>query len=488
LLVATLSGLAGGCALPPAHPPQTVAELDHHRRSGTQEFPNRTIVLHNVRRVLANDLPPEQRLESLKVVERVDAPEAEAYPALAGGLSDAQTPRPVRLAVLAFLARRDYPALADQVASALPQASDPRMRTALLEWLENHPSPVALADVVKLWAAEKTYSQESETRFRTIVERISGQAWDQALLDGLNASDFAARGSAVEILTLRFKADALQKRILATEAQSDTMRALQYLTDAFDYLPRTRRELLAAVTMYGGGAQRLRLASELAQKWRPEGYQFNIRDCHLLGSLAGDPPRKPIDRQGLCRDISAAVAARRGGPAMGDAGWRQRVFRRGRLVDFDSQMESLSLADLWSLYLINEMLDRPRMREALRIMAERDRADTQTQWGGLVTCDQGQAEAKLYPPAARRGDDQYVPSELMLTDALDALCSLVGHFDQVVENPSWIGPSKQELEFAKDWNISGLVLSSLVGGKIDAMYYNPEGVVVDLGEVPVGPK
>ena len=109
VVLAAVLAAATGCERLPSHPPETVVELDDHLRSGQQEFPARTIVMHNVRRVTAGDLTAEERLESLRVVERMDRPESpdtDAYAALASALGDSATPNRVRLGVLGFLVRR----------------------------------------------------------------------------------------------------------------------------------------------------------------------------------------------------------------------------------------------------------------------------------------------------------------------------------------------------------------------------------------------
>jgi len=472
-----------GCQQPPAHPPQSLAALEAHRESGSQDFTDRTIALHNVRRVLDKSLPADQRVASMQVVERLDAAYAEAYPALARVLSEADAPPALCHGVLALLIGRNYPGLDKHVVAALPHATDAKLRAALVAWLLEHPSPNLLTDVVKLWAAEGKAEPEVESRFRRIVERMSASDWDTALLNAINAENFFARGSAIEVLAARIPAVRLRREIALLPARTPAAQAMKYFSERFAYVPKTGRELLCCVVLHGRERQRLDLAAKLAYEWQLRyEYSFNVRDFHLLSRLAGDPLRKPLQRRELIREISRGIAVRAGSAGPGRVS--RPVFRGRRLVSFSAQAESLSTADLWNLLLINEMLNRPRVRLALKIMAERDSEDRQTQWGGLVRYDQGQADAKLYPPTEKRGDDQYVPPQQWLEDAIDSMAFFVGHFRRPVNDVSQADPSQRELALAKEHNLYGLILASVSPATVRAMYLNPEGTIVDLGIFP----
>lgn len=480
-------GLAlGGCDQLPAHPPRTVSQYAQHRRSGSQEYTPHTIALHNTDRVLNDSLSASERIESLRVLEHVDTVDEQICPNLATVLTSQSAPAPVRQAVLAFLAERDMPGLAEYVSEMLPRVGDVRLRATLLEWLRKHPSRASLAPIVKLWAAEKPISDENEARYRLLVERISGKRWSEALLEGLNKKSFFARGSAIEILASRLGPARLRRRVSAMKPQTQAVRVLKYFSDHFGYVPGTRRELLASVMLYRRGVSHLTPAERIANQWQNKyDYCFNIRHYHLLSRLAADPLRKSLSRMQMIIEISGGIARRRrAGPVMpaGAKGGQRRIFRRGRLVNFDSQTDGLMIADLWNLMLIGEMLDRGRFRSALKITADQDRADTDSRRGGLIKYDQGKAEALLYRPEAKQGDDQYLPTRRMLNDAIDCLCYFVGHFSKDIVNTSRIGPGEKELAFAAKYNVCGVVFTTIAGGRMNATYFTPEGIVIDLGE------
>ena len=477
----------GGCKPLPTRPPENLVELRRAKGREGKAFTHDAIALHNLRRVLKEDLAAPARVESLRVIEAVDAPESEICPALAQVMARPKTPPKLHQAVVAFLAKRRYVGLAPSMVPALKGAADPTQRKSILKWILEHPSPEVLVEVVKLWAAEKSTTAEMELTYRQIVERSAKKKWDQALLEGLNQKEFFARGSAIEILVSRIPAKTLQRRIAALKPQTVAVLTMQGFARGFGHLPKTRRELLAAVTLYRRRHRYMTPASRLASKWRVTyRYRFNIRDFHLLSALAADPLRDTgMSRAKLAAAVSRAIARRRAVSAEGIRVFRRSrktVFRRGRLVDFDGQVESLSMGDLWNLFLLNEMLSRPRVARMLDVTAQRDRADRATQWGGLIFYESGQCEAKLYWPAAKRGDDSYVPSGRMMLDATDSMGFFIGHFSRASQDPAWAGPTDKELALAKAHNLCGLVITSVGRGKLNAAYLNPRGTVVDLGD------
>ena len=165
---------------------------------------------------------------------------------------------------------------------------------------------------------------------------------------------------------------------------------------------------------------------------------------------------------------------------------RRKVARPVGPYDFSDQfgkhLESLTLADLWNLLLLDEMLTRPRVRTALQVVSQRDRADTRSAWGGLVFYEVGQAEAKLYPPSYdfAASDLAYRPTLQAVQDGRHALCRFHGHFEKM-DNTDRAGPTAEELRAAKDENVYGLVLTRLGEAALCAHYYNPKGIVVSLG-------
>jgi len=471
--------LATTVAVPadPGRPPVSIDEYESRTQRPADSYSAYVIRVHNLQRVLDPDLRVGERIESLRLVNRLRPGDATARKQFATLLVDPQTPGGLRDAILEYLLRADHPGLGTHVVKALPGLErDSPLRDAIFDWLARNPTPGILTEIVKIWAQEKVAGPD-EPRFRNIVEKVTKLQWHRALLAGLNTPDFFARGSAIEILTARLDARGLRREITRIAPKTSAMEAMRAFAEQFDYVPAGARELVSTVAVFKTGSAMLRDAAVRNRQWGQDaGYRFNIRDFHLLGRLARDPLRKPLSRKELHVQLRQAVAGRRhiGAAAAGQSA--------GKTDNFVLQADELTVADLWNLYLLNEMLERPRVKLALRIMADRDRHDTRGAWGGLVVYEQGRATARLYPAAEESGGDdkRYAPSRRMRIDSRDALCRFVGHFERR-SNARRAGPTAEELQDARDENYYGLVLTTTSGSEFCAHYYNPRGIVISLG-------
>ena len=448
-----------GCEPVQTTPPENLPQLQQHQAARQPEYTGRTIALHNLRRVLSDDIPTPERVESMKVIQTLNVDDTDTRAALSEALTAQTLPPAVRQPIVAYLG-----------GAAATTATSTVQETLL-------------GDVVKQWAAAGKLTGAQELQYRQTVERMSGKPWDQALLEGLNRTEKFPRGSALEVLAGRLPLTTLAKKINALTPRTAAVLAMQNFSRRFAYLPRTRAELLSCVIVSAHGRGQLITTSRQAALWRTsDKYVFNVRDFHLISSLTSDGLRDAnLNRMKLVPMISQAIAARRR-VAGGLGGARRNVFRCGRMVDFDSQVPNLTLADLWNLKLLSDMIDRGRVRRMLGVTARQDHADRTTQWGGLISYAAGQAEAKLYWPAEKRGDEAYVPSRKMMLSASDSLAYFVGHFSRAVTEPAWTGPSDAELKFAKDNNVHGVVFTNAGANRINAAYFTPRGFVVDLGD------
>src|SRR5208337_2617549 len=93
--------------------------------------------------------------------------------------------------------------------------------------------------------------------------------------------------------------------------KSDAMIALQTCIDSFDYLPTAGGELLSAVYLYKSRRDGFAQAARTNSAWRDTyGYKFNIRDFHLLRSLAADADHNQATRGQLVADLTRQIGSR----------------------------------------------------------------------------------------------------------------------------------------------------------------------------------
>jgi hypothetical protein len=480
LAMLALAGCSGGLYPPPPRTPEQV-EADRTRQDGG--YARRTVILYNLQRVLDPMRSVRIRIESIKVVAREGGDERWAQDRLAQVLDESDAPAEVTEAVLKVLLKQDYPGLAGKVVDLLPKLpTESPLRGQIVSWLDRNAGDDALAEVVVLWAQEPADSS-ADARYRKMVEQMASAPWEQALIAALNSDAFEAKGSALEILHARIHPSQLRDRFQRLTPRTDALRGIRAFLDAFDYLPATGEDLLTIVQLRAQESEGIEPAGQLFRKWSSrDGYVFRLEDFHLLSRLSTDPLRKDVRRQQLLLDLGQTLKTRTHLSYSGD--------NRGQAVEspFWSHADRLSTADLWRLYLLNEMLTNRNVQAALYVTARKDRADKQSSWGGLVRYVSGRAQAYYYRSnvVEAGGNTQvYVPSRRAYRDARNSLCWFLAHFEKV-DNAGRAGPDSDEIASMKQRDQSGVIFTSVSNETFTAHWYNHRGTVISLGVLPYG--
>lgn len=502
ILVCALVGLISGCARPIGHPPYSVREYDALLASNPHGYTKHTILQANIQRVLDNRLRESQRIESMRLVEKLANGNSQVSGMIAILVKDETCPPALRQQVQAFLIRQGLAAAdvdipktpATEVASAEPSPAEPTTvkpapeivapsqltpapeskTPSVLDRFNGKTSAKVLSDVVILWAEESVDGQQ-ENDFRRLVERITGSKWDNALLEALNAQDFYARGSAIQVLSARVPQTIVIDRLANMTAKTPAIEAMQVFASKFGYVPSTRQELLSCVLLHRTAPELLDDAARLHAEWKRRYlYQFKTRDLHLLSRLGGDPVREKLTRTELMLRLASAFG--------------KRSHPDTAVTDFRKQADSLTVADLWNLFLLNEMLEKEQIDKALAIVADQIRREPASPRGGLVFYENGQANAKLYPDAeGDTGDDMdYRPSKTLVRAGRDAMCRFQVRFKRVYDSSKAFATTEDILRANED-NAYGLILTTVDENHFSAVYYKPSGTMVSLGLFPLNP-
>lgn len=172
----------------------------------------------------------------------------------------------------------------------------------------------------------------------------------------------------------------------------------------------------------------------------------------------------------------------------------------------------LTWADVLVVLCLDEIVRRPEATRTLFEQADLDRKDTTTEYGGLLLPPRASdgvpgsppppptptpaaggtavpdATAwyvpRLFPPQAgqRRNDRSFDVSDDMIRASDRAIAQYHFHV-QSVRNSEFAGPSPEDRAFAKRWGRNCLVVTSVNDEEMDVDYYQPNGVVVDLGTI-----
>jgi hypothetical protein len=163
---------------------------------------------------------------------------------------------------------------------------------------------------------------------------------------------------------------------------------------------------------------------------------------------------------------------------------------RGSVERLDSWAERLSWADLVSLLVLDDAVQNPSMALTIAEQAELDRDDRTSEYGGVIEAVRSAdgsvlgTRAVLFPPRQRDrvGDDRFIASRDMLEYSDRALA----HYHLQVQKPrnyQYAGPSSGDLRYAQLSGRTCLVFTSISMERLNVDLYQPDGVVIDLGEV-----
>ncbi|MEL7472763.1 MAG: hypothetical protein AAGK04_05535 [Planctomycetota bacterium] len=204
----------------------------------------------------------------------------------------------------------------------------------------------------------------------------------------------------------------------------------------------------------------------------------------LRWTAARESSRLNESRDTLLRELDARLADRTLIQRTADSG----PFGRNRGERLRDQAGSLRWADLITILAIDDAIASSTTRRALHGQAEADHADDSTEYGGALepVADGGMAYRAipyLPRPTQREHDRKYIPPIELIEGTNRALAHY--HFHAHRENnESFAGPGEGDLLYAARSGRSCLVFTSIRGGGLAVDYFQPNGVVVDLGVLP----
>jgi len=144
--------------------------------------------------------------------------------------------------------------------------------------------------------------------------------------------------------------------------------------------------------------------------------------------------------------------------------------------------EKLCWGDLVAAELFQSVVREPNVARALFAQTDADRADRSTEYGGAMVYEDGQYLVKLFKPMMRVHDLKFFPSDEMVQRLYTGLAHYHYHA-QEKKNSHYAGPGVGDLKMAAELNFHFLVFTSIDEDTLNVDYYQPDGVVVDLGTV-----
>jgi hypothetical protein len=149
--------------------------------------------------------------------------------------------------------------------------------------------------------------------------------------------------------------------------------------------------------------------------------------------------------------------------------------------------DKLRWGDVLTALVTDEALHAPAVGPTLFQQVEADRRDTSTEYGGIfesLTSPAGAFRARLFPPrpGQRLNDDRFVASEDLIAASDRALAQYHFHA-QRPRNDTLAGPSREDLAYSLRSGRTCVVLTSVDDSTLNVDYYQPDGIILDLGDL-----
>ncbi len=164
--------------------------------------------------------------------------------------------------------------------------------------------------------------------------------------------------------------------------------------------------------------------------------------------------------------------------------------RRETSERLDAWAGRMSWGDALAVLMIDDAVRSPGVTAALFQQVALDRQDTRTEYGGVIEAVSGPdgrtgaCRVVLFPPRPRDrvSDERFIASHDMIRYADRALAQYHLHV-QRPRNTKYAGPSGGDLRNARLSGRNSVVFTSLSETRLGVDFYQPDGVVLDLGEI-----
>lgn len=306
-----------------------------------------------------------------------------------------------------------------------------------------------------------------------------GQRWDQR-----------ARADAWDVLDRIDNDGAWRRRAIAegVGAGSPVLEQLRAGLRDLRCLPRTGGELIWLDSLLDPAKTENRrwwaeATAAIASVDAVKAPQLELRHAEVIRwAKARRPDLLARSREELLADLKARLEDRRLFRRVAES----TDFVRPAREDLDHWSASLRWPDLLTFIVIDDMIREPAIIASIAQQIGVDRRDTTTEYGGLLEIIGSEPRVTLYPPrgSTRVGDTRFIASEDMLTRSDRAIAHYHFHA-QSDRNERAAGPSDEDLRYARNLGRTCFVLTTIRSGVADLDVYQPDGVVIDLGEVKI---
>lgn len=351
----------------------------------------------------------------------------------------------------------------------------------LIEKAAQRGEPSFTPALVRSYARASQLVPDSERPERDAILALNpGKAVEQVVwkvcVDEAGALSLATRVDAWTLTNRLSSEEDVRARLMSTPSDDSLLLDLQSAA-WLGSLPRNREGVLRLMQLRGEAnrafwedarSRAMALSSEQKQ---------GLALRHLGALKHAGVKQLALDRSQLLSRVSHRLPGEPGAVRT-QAG----VMRQLPAESLGEHAGALCWADLLAIDLLLDALGDPILVHELFRQADTDLADTTTEHGGVLDMVDGRFVAEPFLPVIRAHDQMFYSSEALIQRMYTGLFHYHFHAQKHM-NAEYAGPGAGDLAFVENLQASAVVFTFLDRDTLGVDYYQPGGVVIDLGVI-----
>ena len=369
------------------------------------------------------------------------------------------------------------------IAQGLTNTPDIEVAELLLLKLEILSHPAA----VKYLAMYRPHNDTFKARAIGLCERISGTKHPLYALAIVNTDQSISDDYEFQIIfdtcriweNLNLDRNYAEKWLRSITPANTITKTLKFCLDQFNYIPSTFIEIVQYRKLENKTEAEILSLKDKISNLADYDYHFSIGDLGLIETL-------PIETLKSARNSLETFISEYIQTASHIS--RPPAYKKAandKPDEFDSQKDSLSIADLHRIKLTIEYLSQDNHQDITRSITQP--AD-KSEIGGLIHFKQNKLKFQYYTPGKAIGHHRYIESQKLLSDSHNAFARWHIH-DQRKTTRNLAGPGIDDIKYATSLKTSIVIITlikdSTAGISANVDYINKDGTIIDIGVINI---
>jgi hypothetical protein len=339
--------------------------------------------------------------------------------------------------------------------------------------------------LVRQYARPSSTVSDENRPERAMIEQLNpGKRVERVVLEVFANADAKAsvtqQAAAWELLCRLVKSDELVDMLAQAQGKSSLVTDLKSCALELRTLPRNREGLLWLAYLRDPNRRALwnEMRDAVAKLNDEQRRGLEMRHLTVVRRLSDE--RRAWSREKVLSEIKLKLQGAEHftkGPTFdGGAPDQPQLLRESE--------SKLSWADLQTIDTLLEAMRNPTTASAFFSQADADLIDTGSEHGGVLDFAWPVASAgfvaQKFDPVTRSHDLKFYASPALIERAYTSLAHYHFHA-QEHRNRDFAGPGRGDMELAGRLNFNFIVLTFIDENRLNVDYYDPNGVIVDLG-------